>query len=233
MSSILRMRRTHSVARVTALVCTSSGTSTSSSRMLVTRPLRTLMPAAVSPAACRLRKSVTTSIAGRPAFSASVYGTTSMASANALTQYECVPDKVLAHLESWYESCISGAPPPGVRKRFLTRQRSTQSASWSDRSDSSSTRLLEALQRMVTVLPALGTPVTLTILPSPVDTSCTRSALPSFSAWIVSALAMGMQPHVLQMNSTSSRSISLTTSIFIFARKCSDSSFTASRKIDF
>jgi len=87
MSSILRMRRTHSVASEMADVCTSSGTTTFSSRMLVTRPLRTLMPAALSPPEWRLRSSVTTWMASRPAFSASVYGTTSIASAKARTQY--------------------------------------------------------------------------------------------------------------------------------------------------
>mmetsp|Transcript_41612 Transcript_41612/g.133813 ORF Transcript_41612/g.133813 Transcript_41612/m.133813 type:complete len:268 (+) Transcript_41612:163-966(+) len=233
MSSIFRMSRTHSVASETAEVWTRSGTSTFSSRMFVTLPLRTLMPAAFSPSACLFRSSVTTWMASSPAFSASVYGTTSIASANARTQYECMPSSESAHLESSYESRISGAPPPGVRNRFLTRQRSTQSASCSERSDSSSTRLLDALHRMVTVLPSFGTPVTRTILPSLVDTSWTSSARPSFSGWKVSMFAMGRQPQVLQMNSTSSRSMSLTTRIFIFARKCSDRSLTASRRIDF
>mmetsp|Transcript_13076 Transcript_13076/g.42851 ORF Transcript_13076/g.42851 Transcript_13076/m.42851 type:complete len:268 (+) Transcript_13076:369-1172(+) len=233
MSSILRMRRTHSVASETAEVWTRRGTSTFSSRMLVTLPLRTLMPAATSPAACLFRSSVTTWIASSPAFSASVYGTTSIASAKARTQYECMPRRVSAHLESSYEMRISGAPPPGVRKRFFTRHRSTHSASCSERSDSSSTSWLDALHKMVTVLPALGTPVTRTILPSPVETSCTSSALPSFSGWKVSMLAIGRQPHVLQMNSTSSRSMSLTTRIFILARKWSERSVTASRRMDF
>mmetsp|Transcript_41360 Transcript_41360/g.113801 ORF Transcript_41360/g.113801 Transcript_41360/m.113801 type:complete len:264 (+) Transcript_41360:415-1206(+) len=233
MSSILRMRRTHSVARLMADVCTSSGTTTFSSRMLVTRPLRTLMPAAGSPAACRFRSSVTTWMASSPAFSASVYGTTSSACANSRTQYCTMPSSVFAHLPNAYDSCISGAPPPGVRNRFFTRQRSTQSASWRERSLSSRTSLLEALQRRETVLPALGTPVTLTTLPSPVEHSSTRSARPSFSGWKVSMFATGRQPHVLQINSMSSRSTSLMTRIFILARKWSESSFTASRRIDF
>merc|ERR1719352_459330 len=169
------------------------------------------MPADTSPAACRLRNSVTTLMASRPAFSARVYGTTSSAWANSRTQYCTIPSTELAHLDSSYDNCISGAPPPGVRKRFLTRQRSTQSASCSERSDSSSTSLFDALHSSETVLPALGTPVILTILPSPVEHSSTRSALPSFSAWNVSMLATGRQPHVLQMNSMSSRSTSLIT----------------------
>merc|ERR1719217_570824 len=233
MSSILRISRTHSVASEIAEVWTRSGTTTFSSRMLVTLPLRTLMPAADSPELWRLRSEVTTSIASSPAFSARVYGTTSIASANARTQYCCMPSSSFAHLDSLYETCISGAPPPGVRKRFLTRQRRTQRASWSERSDSSRTSLFDALQRRVTVLPAPGTPETRTILPSPVVCSCTRSARPSFSAWNVSTLAMGMQPHVFEMNSTSSRSMSLTTRIFILARKWRESSLTASRRMDF
>merc|ERR1719473_1343596 len=48
----------------------------------------------------RLLSSVTTSMASRPAFSARVYGTTSIASAKARTQYWCMPSSVLAHLES-------------------------------------------------------------------------------------------------------------------------------------
>merc|ERR1719446_1570877 len=222
-----------SVTRVMADVCTSSGTMTFSSMMSVTRPLRTLMPADDSPCACRLRSSVTTWMALSPAFSASVYGTTSIASAKARTQYCCIPSSVLAYLPRWYEICISGAPPPGQMNFCLTRQRNTQSASWSERSDSSRTSRLDALQKSVTVLPLLGTPVTMTTLPSPVTFSSTRSALPSFSAWNVSTLATGRQPHVFEMNSMSSRSMSVTTMIFILARKCSERSLTASRRMDF
>jgi hypothetical protein len=44
----------------------------------------TLMPAVMSPCACRLRSSVTVAIGLSPAFSASVEGITSSALANAL-----------------------------------------------------------------------------------------------------------------------------------------------------
>lgn len=47
----LRIMRTHSVASVSADVVTSSGCTTASSSILLTAPLRTLMPAAVSPCA--------------------------------------------------------------------------------------------------------------------------------------------------------------------------------------
>mmetsp|Transcript_35203 Transcript_35203/g.105897 ORF Transcript_35203/g.105897 Transcript_35203/m.105897 type:complete len:226 (+) Transcript_35203:168-845(+) len=180
MSSIFRMSRTHSVASETAEVWTRSGTSTFSSRMFVTLPLRTLMPAAFSPSACLFRSSVTTWMASSPAFSASVYGTTSIASANARTQYECMPSSESAHLESSYESRISGAPPPGVRNRFLTRQRSTQSASCSERCASSTTCVL-APRSTIDEACELGQPEKRTSLSSPIITSSMSSHDPSLT----------------------------------------------------
>ena len=47
------------------------------------------------------------------------------------------------------------------------------------------------------------------------------------------AFAMSTLNPFLAMNSTSSRSTSRTTRIFIFARKCSERSLTLSRRIDF
>ena len=49
MSSILRMERTHSDARVMELVETRRGWTTFSSRMLVMHPFLTLIPAVFSP----------------------------------------------------------------------------------------------------------------------------------------------------------------------------------------
>ena len=68
----LRIMRTHSVARSMAEVVTRSGCTTFSCNMSLTVFLLTLMPAAFSPLACLLRRSVTISIGFRPAFSASV-----------------------------------------------------------------------------------------------------------------------------------------------------------------
>lgn len=59
MSSIFRMLRTVSLARVTALVLTSRGCTTFSSRMLVMAPFLTLIPAVFSPWACLFLSSVT------------------------------------------------------------------------------------------------------------------------------------------------------------------------------
>jgi hypothetical protein len=72
MSSIFRIMRTVSVASAMALVETSSGCSTFSSRMSEMMLLRTLMPAVLLPSACCLRSSVTMAIGFMPAFSASV-----------------------------------------------------------------------------------------------------------------------------------------------------------------
>ena len=91
MSSILRIIRTHSVARVSALEETRLGWITLSAIMSEISFLRTLSPAFFSPYAWRWRSSVTNLIGSRPVFSASVYGTTSSASAKAFTQRESTP----------------------------------------------------------------------------------------------------------------------------------------------
>ena len=40
----------------------------------------------------------------------------------------------LAHLPSWYAISVSAEPPPEMRWRSLTSERTTQSASWTERS---------------------------------------------------------------------------------------------------
>lgn len=101
MSSILNRSFTVSLANSIALVLTSSGCSTFSSRMsLLTPPVLTLTPAFFSPCPCLCRRSVTTRIGLSPAFSASVVGTTSSASANALQHIASVPLKLLAAIVS-------------------------------------------------------------------------------------------------------------------------------------
>mmetsp|Transcript_10330 Transcript_10330/g.25327 ORF Transcript_10330/g.25327 Transcript_10330/m.25327 type:complete len:220 (-) Transcript_10330:1054-1713(-) len=219
MSSILRIMRTHSVARDSALVDTSSGCTTLSSNMSLMVPLRTLMPKLGLPSsACLLRSSVTISMGLSPAFSASVYGITSSASANALTHTASMPLSVRAHLPSCWLTSTSGAPPPTMRKRFCTRQRMTHSASCSERSASAHTSLLLPRHSTVTVLPMSLMPVIFTILSAPHCTSFTSSAWPSLSGVSWSTCATGMHFRVLLMNSTSSRSTSRTTRILALAR---------------
>ena len=112
----------------------------------------------------------------------------------------------------------SGAPPPAMSARFLTRQRTTQSASCRERSDSSSVNALAPVQRMLIVRPGFLMPVTRTTLAPDLATSSTRSACPSLSSVKPSMSAIGLQPVDLQMKSTSSRSMSLTTMILSFIR---------------
>ena len=104
-SSTLSNNATVSVASSTALVDTNSGCTTSSSKIFEINPyateifqstspespqdlltVRTLIPAFLSPSACRFRSSVTIAIGFSPAFSASVVGMTSSASAYAWKQ---------------------------------------------------------------------------------------------------------------------------------------------------
>jgi hypothetical protein len=78
-SPILRIIPTHSVAREISEVLTSRGCTTFMAHMSATTPCLTLMPAEATPAAWRLRNSVTIWIGLMPAFSASVYGMISRA----------------------------------------------------------------------------------------------------------------------------------------------------------
>ena len=182
-------------------------------------PLRTLMPKLALPVvACLFRSSVTISMGFKPAFSASVYGITSSASANALTHTASMPGSVRAHFPSCCDASTSGAPPPQMRNRFCTRHRMTHSASCSERSASSMTSLLDPRHRMETVLPMFSMPVIFTILSVPHCTEATSAALPSLSGVSWSTCATGWHLRVLLMNSTSSRSTSRTTRIFALAR---------------
>lgn len=132
MSSIFRILRTVSVARVIALTDTRRGCTTSSSKILVTAPwnkknvnrvlqnrnkstFRTLMPAVISPWAWRFLNSVTVAIELSPAFSARVKGMISRASAYALKQYASTPVTDWACSDSRRDSSVSGAPPPAIR----------------------------------------------------------------------------------------------------------------------
>mmetsp|Transcript_26845 Transcript_26845/g.75051 ORF Transcript_26845/g.75051 Transcript_26845/m.75051 type:complete len:212 (-) Transcript_26845:948-1583(-) len=210
--------RTHSVASMSAEVVTWRGCTTFSSSMLVSVPFLTLMPWLVAPWAWWLRSSVTICMGFRPAFSAKVNGMTSKASANALTQNASAPSRVFAHCPSWRETSTSGALPPAIMYCFCTRHRMTHIASCRLRSASSSTSLLLPRSSTLAVRPMFWMPEMRTILPLPVDTSSALAAIPSFSVFMWSTWAMGLHPRVLQMNSTSSLSMSLTTMILALAR---------------
>lgn len=101
MSSILKIIFTVSAANSIALVLTNSGCNTFSSLMsFLTPPLLMLMPAFFWSCACLCLSSVTTLILFKPAFSASVVGMTSMASAKAFQQMASVPESSRARSES-------------------------------------------------------------------------------------------------------------------------------------
>lgn len=197
MSSIRSIILTVSAANSMALVLTSNGWSTFSSLISpLTPPLRILTPALFSPNSCRCLKSVTTLMLLRPAFSAKVVGITSIASANAFQQIASVPVSSLARLDSEVEIAISGAPPPAMRARFLTRQRITHSASCKERSASSRMRTLAPRTRIETVLPAslCVIPVSFTVRLPDDWASSSSSADPSLSSVKDSTSAMGLQP---------------------------------------
>jgi hypothetical protein len=78
------------------------------------RTFLTLIPAFLSPIACLFLNSVTIEIGFNPAFSASVVGITSKASAYAWKQYASFPFSVCACCVRSLETWISGAPPPAI-----------------------------------------------------------------------------------------------------------------------
>lgn len=216
----MKNKRTVSAANEIALVLTSKGCKTFSSEIsTLTPPLLILTPAFFSPNSCLCLSSVTTLILFNPAFSASVVGITSIASAKAFQQIASVPVRLRLCLEIWDAISISGAPPPAIKAFFFTRHLITQRASWRLRSASSRMREFAPRQTMLTVLPAFLVPVTLTIRDPLVWLSSIRSALPSLSSVKESMSAIGLHPVDLQMNSTSSLSMSLIQRMLSLARK--------------
>merc|ERR1719261_1565360 len=97
-------------------------------------------------------------------------------------QYDSIPVSVLAHCDRRCETAASATPPPQIINFFLTRERTTQSASCSERSASSRTILFEPRMRMEQVFPGLATPVILTTRPLPeIELSSASAAVPSLS----------------------------------------------------
>ena len=77
-----------------------------------------------------------------------------MASAKAFQQMDSVPrDREREAREREVEIAVSGAPPPVMRARFLTRQRMVQRASWRERWVSARIKGLAPRRMMETVLP--------------------------------------------------------------------------------
>eukprot|EP00438_Fugacium_kawagutii_P004407 Skav228592 [mRNA] locus=scaffold1161:30461:37461:- [translate_table: standard] len=147
-----------------------------------------------------------------------------------------MPPMVLAHASNFCATSISGAAPPAMRAFFFTRLRTTHKASWMDLSVSSNSIWLDARTKTETHPPLeVCRPVKRTILPNsdPSFSSITSSAFASFSVVKVSNVAAASTPKIFEMNSISSRSMSLTTMILAFAQKSSERSVTASLRIDF
>ena len=83
----------------------------------------------MNPFECLFLKSVTTYIGFIPAFSAKVNGMISRASAKARTIIEFISLRVLENSYNYIANSISGAPPPGIKPLFFTRDLTTHKAS--------------------------------------------------------------------------------------------------------
>ena len=117
----------------------------------------------------------------------------------------------------------SADPPPVIKDLLLTRDLITQRASCRDLSASSMTKEFEPRTNKETVLEFLIPVILKTLLSSESLLNSQRAADPNLSAERWSICATGTHPRVLQMNYTSSLSMSWTTIIPFFARKWRES----------
>ena len=113
----------------------------------------------------------------RPAFSASVRGMTSTASANASTASCSRPPTLVAYLRSSFAISISIAPPPGTILLFSITSDTTESESIMARSASSTMRSKPARIRIATLCGSLHFSTKI-ILSSPILRSSTCPANP-------------------------------------------------------
>ena len=179
-SSIRRIITAASVADSTAWRPTRIGSITWSASMSSTLPATTLTPALFWPFLWALRSSMRMSMGSSPAFSASVRGIPSRASANRSNASCSRPPTFAASSRSRSASSLALAPPPTTMRPSSTATATTLSASSSDRSISSSTCSVPPRIRIETAF-AFFAPVTNVSASSPILRSSTWPAVPTSS----------------------------------------------------
>ncbi len=157
-SSMRRIISATSDALLMACVFILSGSMTPACQLSMTLPVKTLMPGHLMVSRFAL-SSVMTSMGSSPAFSASVRGMTSSASANALTASCSLPESVSAYFLSSLLTMISGAPAPATIFPVLSAAARSPMASVSARLTSSTTCSVPPRMSIVTVF-GLSHPVT-------------------------------------------------------------------------
>ena len=150
-SSIRSIISAASAADCMACFLTLLGSITPASFMSVTSPVNTFSPM-YGDFSCADLKSTNASILSRPAFSASVLGTTSNAAANAPIASCSLPLMVSAYSLSPLAMAISGAPPPATTLPSSTVAATTPIASSTALSTSSATCLVLPLSMIETAL---------------------------------------------------------------------------------
>ncbi len=160
----------------------------------MTVPVYTSRPAFFLPFSCCDLSSTSISIGSSPAFSASVRGMTSSASANLLAANCSLPFNVAAYSLSRRDSSTSGLPPPATNFSSSITTPTTRSASSRARSKLSTTC---SVPPRITKLTAFGLsqPVMYSILSTPIFFSSARSAIPISDSDISSTLEITAAPH--------------------------------------
>ena len=180
-SSILRIIQAASAAAETICSLTANGSIISLDFIFPILPFITSIPVHFSPFCCFERNTVRVSIGSIPAFSDSVKGIDSKASANFSAANCSLPSNDFAQPLSFVDAYVSGAPPPATICGFKITSFTTINASWTERSTSSTTLCEPPRKSKVTDFGCLH-PSTNTHLSSSIFLSSTTSALPkSFS----------------------------------------------------
>ena len=114
-SSMRSIMAADSAADLIACSLTTIGSITPFAMLSCSLPVNTLIPMYLPfSLSCTCRSSTSMSIGSKPAFSASVRGITSTASANASTASCSLPPTLVAYLRSSFAISISTAPPPAT-----------------------------------------------------------------------------------------------------------------------
>ena len=144
---------------------------------------------------CLLFSSTTLSMASKPAFSARVLGTISIASANLATASCSLPFRVAAYSRRRNAISISGAPPPTTS--FLSSTTSATACKASSRALSRPSRTCCVPPRRSRVAALFLAPVMKVMIPLPTLRSSTRAADPRSEDFNSSRLVTMLAPVAL------------------------------------
>merc|ERR1719379_1189083 len=217
-------RSTVTAASTASLMASFLVTSRSSTPTSAVSPFTMSMPTEPCPALCAAYMAATMLVASRPAFSASVRGTTSSARPNLWIAYWLSPGCASANACSASASRSSLAPAPGTKRASRVIDLTTLTPSSMARSTSSMMFIDEPRTTMVAVLDASSCWSKMVHHVEPISLTYTLEHAPRSSSVGGSSLTRLVAPVVRHTRRSSNLLGTLTTSILYFSTKCSASS---------